>query len=46
VTARLAQALESPRPSPRYYVTWPTWIAAGLRRVLWTRDSDRLIGGN
>jgi NAD(P)-dependent dehydrogenase (short-subunit alcohol dehydrogenase family) len=45
VTAKLAQALESRRPRPRYYVTTPTYIAAITRRVLPTRLLDRLLGG-
>lgn len=37
VLKRLIHALESPRPKPRYYVTYPTYLFATLRRVLpWT----------
>lgn len=49
VLKRLIHALESPRPKPRYYVTAPTHVLAGLRRVLPTRGLDwvlrRLSGG-
>ncbi|MFB2595958.1 SDR family NAD(P)-dependent oxidoreductase [Paracoccus sp. p4-l81] len=43
VTARLVHALESRRPRARYYVTTPTWIMGGLRRILPTRALDALI---
>ena len=43
VTARLIHALESPRPRPRYYVTTPTWLMGGARRILPTRALDWLI---
>lgn len=43
VTAKLIHALESPRPRPRYYVTWPTWIGGTLRRVLPTRAIDWIV---
>lgn len=45
VTARLAEALESPRPRARYYVTTPTYIAGFARRFLPTRLLDRLVAG-
>ena len=45
VIAKLVQALESPRPRPRYYVTFPTYLSAFMRRVLPTRALDRLLGG-
>jgi len=49
VLRRLIHALESPRPRPRYYVTTPTYLLAGLRRVLSTRGLDwvlrRISGG-
>ena len=44
VTDKLAHALQSPNPAPRYYVTRPTWFAAFLRRVLTTRALDRVVG--
>lgn len=43
VTAKLIHACESPRPSPRYYVTTPTHIAGFLRRILPTRSIDRIL---
>ena len=43
VLKRLIHALESPRPKPRYYVTTPTYVLAGLRRVLGTRLLDRVL---
>lgn len=43
VLERLIHALESPRPKPRYYVTTPTYVLAGLRRVLGTRLLDRVL---
>lgn len=43
VTAKLAHALESPRPRPRYYVTTPTWTIGIARRFLTTRALDRFL---
>lgn len=43
VSAKLARALESPRPAPRYYVTFPTYFAAFLNRILTSRGRDRII---
>jgi len=43
VTARLAHALESPNPKPRYYITTPTWLMGGLRRLLPTRALDWVV---
>ena len=40
VSEKIAHALESPRPRPRYYVTTPTWIAGIGRRLLPTRALD------
>jgi NAD(P)-dependent dehydrogenase (short-subunit alcohol dehydrogenase family) len=49
VLAKLIHALESPRPKPRYYVTFPTHLMGALRRVLSSRGMDwvvlRLSGG-
>jgi NAD(P)-dependent dehydrogenase (short-subunit alcohol dehydrogenase family) len=42
VTAKLAHALQSPRPHPRYWVTTPTWIVGTLKRLLPTRTADWL----
>ncbi len=49
VAAKLIHALESPRPRPRYYVTWPTWLMAGLKRALptpWLDAALRLVSRN
>ncbi|MFD1911652.1 SDR family oxidoreductase [Halodurantibacterium flavum] len=43
VTRRLIHAIEAPRPKPRYYVTTPTHLMGGLRRLLPTRALDWLI---
>ena len=43
VTAKLIDALESPRPKPRYYVTTPTYLMGVARRILPTRALDWLI---
>jgi NAD(P)-dependent dehydrogenase (short-subunit alcohol dehydrogenase family) len=46
VCRRLEQALESPRPRPRYYVTTPTYLAGNLRRILGTRLLDMIMRRN
>ena len=43
VAEKLVRALESPRPRPRYYVTWPTYLMGALRRVLSTRALDNVL---
>ncbi len=43
VVKRLIHALESPRPRPRYYVTFPTYLLGLLRRVCPTRCLDPLV---
>ncbi|MFM2390152.1 MAG: hypothetical protein RLZZ437_1707 [Pseudomonadota bacterium] len=43
VTARLIQALESPRPAPRYFVTTPTYLMNVARRILPTRLLDWVL---
>jgi NAD(P)-dependent dehydrogenase (short-subunit alcohol dehydrogenase family) len=43
VLHKLIHALESPRPRPRYYVTFPTYLLGGLRRVLSSRGMDRVL---
>lgn len=43
VTKKLAHALESRRPRPRYWITTPTYVAGILRRVLSTRMADRIL---
>ncbi len=42
VTATLIRALESSSPAPRYRVTTPTHVMAGLKRLLPTRLLDAL----
>ncbi len=46
VTKKLIHAIESKRPKPRYYVTTPTYIMGGLRRVLSTRALDWILSKN
>jgi NAD(P)-dependent dehydrogenase (short-subunit alcohol dehydrogenase family) len=51
VLKRVIHALESPRPKIRYYVTFPTYLLATLRRFLSYRLLDRVLlkisgGGN
>lgn len=43
VTRRLAHALESRRPHPRYFVTMPTHLMGALNRLLPTRALDWII---
>ncbi|MBV7408482.1 SDR family NAD(P)-dependent oxidoreductase [Maritimibacter sp. DP1N21-5] len=43
VTEKLARALESTRPRPRYFVTTPTHVAYWGRRLLPTRLADWLL---
>ncbi|NOX41371.1 MAG: SDR family oxidoreductase [Alphaproteobacteria bacterium] len=43
VTQKLIHALESPRPSARYFVTTPTYMANFIRRLLPTRLSDMIL---
>ncbi|OOZ36635.1 SDR family oxidoreductase [Solemya velesiana gill symbiont] len=42
VLKRVIHALESSRPQPRYYVTFPTYLFGALKRVLSTRVLDAL----
>ncbi len=44
VTERLAQALDSPRPAARLYVTAPTHVAGALRRVLPSKALHWVLG--
>jgi len=46
VALKLAAALESKRPKPRYYVTVPTYAAAVMRRFLPTRVLDAVAASN
>lgn len=43
VLKKVVHALENPRPRARYYVTVPTHLFGGLRRMLSTRMLDRLV---
>ena len=43
VLKKVIHALESPRPKARYYVTFPTYLFAGLRRLLSSRGLDWVI---
>lgn len=43
VADKLVHAAESDRPRLRYYVTTPTFVAAGLKRVLPMRLLDRVL---
>jgi NAD(P)-dependent dehydrogenase (short-subunit alcohol dehydrogenase family) len=43
VLKKVIHALESPRPKPRYYVTFPTYLFATLRRIFSTRLLDRVL---
>lgn len=43
-TKKIVHALESKRPKPRYYVTFPTYLMGTLRRLLPTRALDWIIG--
>lgn len=43
VSAKLVHALESANPSPRYYVTTPTYVMGFLRRMLSTRALDWIV---
>ncbi len=45
VLAKVIRALEAPRPRPRYYVTFPTYLFAGLKRILSQRMLDRILSG-
>jgi len=46
VAAKLVHALESKRPKARYYVTFPTYAVALLRRLLPTRALDAVAAKN
>ena len=43
VLKKVIHALESPRPRPRYAVTFPTYLFAVLRRILSSRGMDRAL---
>ncbi len=43
VLKRVIHALESPRPQPRYYVTFPTYLFGFLKRIVSFRMLDRIL---
>lgn len=43
VLKKVVQALESRNPRPRYYVTFPTYLFAFLKRILPQRTLDRIL---
>ncbi|VAW72910.1 Putative NAD(P)-dependent oxidoreductase EC-YbbO [hydrothermal vent metagenome] len=43
VLAKVIKALECQHPRPRYYVTLPTYLFAGLKRILSTRMLDGVL---
>ena len=43
VLKKVIHALESPRPKARYYVTFPTYLFATLKRILPDRAMDRIL---
>jgi NAD(P)-dependent dehydrogenase (short-subunit alcohol dehydrogenase family) len=43
VLKRVIHALESRRPKPRYYVTFPTYLFGALKRLLSFRALDRVL---
>lgn len=43
VLKRVIHALESPRPKPRYFVTFPTYLFAVLKRILPVRLLDATL---
>ena len=43
VLKKVIHALESRKPKPRYYVTFPTYLFGYLRRLLSTRMLDRIL---
>ena len=43
VVKKLIHALESRKPKPRYYVTFPTYLLGSLRRILSSRALDAVL---
>jgi short-subunit dehydrogenase len=43
VTTKVLAALNSTNPKPRYYVTFPTYLFAYLKRILSTKMLDRIL---
>ena len=46
VFKRVLHALESPHPKIRYYVTFPTYLMGGLKRILPDRALDYFLSSN
>ena len=44
VLKRVIYALESKKPKPRYYVTFPTYLFGFLKRLLSARQMDAILG--
>jgi len=44
VLKHVIYALESKKPKPRYYVTFPTYLFGFLKRLLSARQMDRILG--
>ncbi len=44
VTPKVVHALESRQPKARYYVTFPTYLFASLKRILSTKALDKFLG--
>jgi NAD(P)-dependent dehydrogenase (short-subunit alcohol dehydrogenase family) len=43
VLDKVVKALESRKPRPRYYVTFPTWLFGSLKRILSSSALDRVL---
>ncbi|MGB5299819.1 MAG: short-chain dehydrogenase, partial [Thiogranum sp.] len=43
VLDKVIKALQSRKPRPRYYVTFPTHLFGTLKRLLSTRSLDRIL---
>lgn len=43
VLDKVIHALESPKPNPRYYVTFPSYLFGYLKRILSTRLLDKVL---
>ncbi len=43
VLDKVLHALESKKPKPRYYVTFPTWLFGTLKRILSTKMMDKVL---
>ena len=43
---KLNKIIQSKRPAPRYYVTFPTHLFGFLKRILSAKMLDRILGGS